>query len=106
MKKNAKGDLVMKKRFQAISILMILMLCAGTFVFASGVKENAEPIAEEIPMTLDELVGSWHHLHSIKGEEQCWEPSTTEFRGDCTGSKTIMNFETLKLEKKRFHMGN
>ena len=46
----------MKKRFQVLSIVMILMLCAGSFLFAGGAEETAEPVAEEVPMTHDELV--------------------------------------------------
>jgi len=48
----------MKKGFQVLSIVMILMLCAGSLLFAGGADEAAEPVAEEVPMTHDELVAA------------------------------------------------
>lgn len=79
-----------KKILTLISLLLVSFLLVGC---NGGVTP---------PITLDKLVGSWHHYYIIKGEKQYWEPGTTEFRGDLTGSETILNFETLNLEKRDF----
>ena len=49
-----------------------------------------------------ELVGSWHHYVIIKGGENHWEPGTTEFKTDGTGTETVLNMATVETEKREF----
>ena len=49
----------MKKLFYILTIMMILLFCAGSFVFAGGADESSEAAAvEEMPMTHAELVAA------------------------------------------------